>query len=387
MVISTKNIFFFIVFLIIIWTPFQLFIFEFDGARRIPFIMIVFAVLSLFINKNILYIQPVAVSFIWLIYTFINNVIKGYGHFESLYSMLNSIFIPLGVLMISIYCFTKYKKDFYKLLICALYTYVCISFLFDNFNSTERFGNEMNSNAIAIRSCFVVFFILLYHFDYGLNKSKIMLLCAFPILIIVLSASRMAFICLAIFCIYLILFARPVKFVYTIKKLLLLVILFSGFTFILNDTYLGERLSNSTNQIEGSHLETGTVWDFFGDRGYQYYEATPIIERNFVTGIGQRNFLDYTVTQHVFHSEYLTQLCECGFIGFVLYFSVFFWILRRLIRLRKKNNTYRLMIIIMLLYFFIAFVSRICYQPFYYCFLGLAIAEIVRNNNRSIKYN
>ena len=107
--------------------------------------------------------------------------------------------------------------------------------------------------------------------------------------------------------------------------------------YILEHTLVGERLTGTSTQVEGGQLETGTILDLFGDRGFQYYVSWPYFLDNLITGIGLRHWAEDGPTGYVCHSEYLTMYLENGLIGIALYVAFYYQIIKRL--LQRKAAT------------------------------------------------
>ena len=102
--------------------------------------------------------------------------------------------------------------------------------------------------------------------------------------------------------------------------------------FILDETFLGERLMNTTTQMEDSRLATGTVFDRFGDRGIQYYMSWPFFVKHPFFGIGFHQWIKYSPSNLVSHSEYMVQYLEGGVVAFSLYMSFLIGLLVRLVK-------------------------------------------------------
>ena len=123
-----------------------------------------------------------------------------------------------------------------------------------------------------------------------------------------------------------------------IKKIVFFIVFMVSLFYVLNHTYIGERLLNTTSQIEETDLGTGiTIFDSFGDRGIQYYNSFPIFLSNFMTGIGLNHWAEYNPTGHVCHSEYLTMYLENGIVGLILYLIFFGYFIKSLRRIIKKS--------------------------------------------------
>ena len=146
----------------------------------------------------------------------------------------------------------------------------------------------------------------------------------------------------------------------------------------MDNTIIGERLAGTFDQSKGTNLETGTFWDYLGDRGYQYYLGIPLIKHYFWFGMGSGNFRSIVLdTVCVLHSEYLIQFLECGFIAAILYFSVYLWIIKRTFNIKTRVDEVitikRFILLSMLALLFACLVTRISYYGAYSCYLAYMI--------------
>ncbi len=109
----------------------------------------------------------------------------------------------------------------------------------------------------------------------------------------------------------------------------------------------------------------------------------PIIKNHLFFGIGLRNFMDYSTTNTVLHSEYLINLVEGGFVGFVLYLLFQFWFIKNFIKMWRCSIGSKPVLILFisgyLSMLFLSWVTRVCYYPFYYGYYAVFAAFIYRN--------
>jgi hypothetical protein len=273
------------------------------------------------------------------------------------------------------------KRNFNRTIntvIIGLSFYVLFGLIFSTrTDSFTRLSSDLNENGIGIRAAFIVFFILLQFFKKNYSASKALVLIVISFFVVIISGSRTAFI---ISCILLsgaiisIGYNKPIK--YKLASLFLFLAIVLIINSVLDNYIIGERLSSTFGQIRGTNRETGTLLDYAGDRGFQYYEAAPIIKEHLLTGIGLHNYVNFSKFNYVFHSEYLIQICECGVIGFLfflLFYTGIFKYFFNLNRTGQLNNRSVFIIttsaIISLI--LLAFVTRICYYSFYFCFLAI----------------
>lgn len=335
-------------------------------------------------DYKLVFSKPAVFYTLWAGYVFIRNLLFGYGVWQSPVQMFLG-FVPSYItFLVCLYSFPKNEGRLLSYIVAVLYVFVIFGFISGGTHSLtggiedeDRLGGELiNANALGIRASLIAFCLTAL-----LLRSKISIfvyvsLMVLPGLVILMSGSRTAFI---------ILFFVLMVFVFRkngkrqsgwIWNVLLLIAGFFAMYYILYNTSMGERLLGSINQAEEYGMYTGTIWDVFGDRGYQYYVSIPVIADHFLLGIGMCNFIDVVPGANmVLHSEYLIQLLECGFIAFVLYFSLYVSITRALLLRRthgsnETQNTTRLCLFFMIALLFTCFVTRVCYYGMYSCCLA-----------------
>ena len=373
----------FFTFYVLTWEAVQVLVLNFDSAARISFFLGVLIFFKIILKRKKILKKPVRYYFLWLIYAFINSSIQGIEHFDnSHYRLFVNLFLPFILFWMVMNYREKDRIIIHNTIIFSLTVYLLLVVVLGNFQ-TDRLGSELNANSTGLRASFLLFFILLKLAYEDIKIKSALLLMVFPIVIIILSGSRTSYgvmIILMLSLLYIINnnLSKSVKFVVITCAVSGLILVNN---FVLTSTSLGERLAQTTTQSSTSDvLITGTNWDYLGDRGLQYVLAGPIIQENPVFGIGLRNFLDYSVTNTVLHSEYLIHLCECGIIGFILFLLFYYWIGRNLVKKLKMDPTSKSITIVYLAGFlsllFLSWFTRVCYYPFYYGFLGMAVAHI-----------
>jgi len=124
----------------------------------------------------------------------------------------------------------------------------------------------------------------------------------------------------------------------------------------------------------------------FGDRGLYYYFGWKVFEDNPVTGIGLNNYKSYMDEEYSLHTEYMIQLAELGIIGFTLFLSFYFSIIKNLLGLRKirtkrKSIEINLAFIIILLIMITA--TRMFVIWYLYTVVGVVVGFITKENYKN----
>ncbi len=383
------NIICFIINFLILWDPINIFVLKIDGAGRIPNTLSVIGLFLIFKRiRQIFSSSNIVVLYIILsIYMFLNAAYKGCViHFYDSYgTMFFTIFRQQILMWMIIYLCNKNLIKTTYIISIAYFLFVALCTFFVSSTSSGRLGEELDSNNIGIQSCFAVGFMILYQI-LNYNQIKIMyLICwlAIPIVTIIQTGSRTAFIILSILLFGFFLFCGSKK---SISQLLryafFLFILFIGAKYVMDNTTLGERLAEASTQMEGY---TDTIFDKFGDRGPQYFFAWPIILSNFFTGIGLRNYISVGETGLVLHSEILVQFCENGIIGLLIFLLIYCALYKTIINNRRiliqnklslQTNTF------VLIFLIVSFITAFVMWSYSFTYSFSLFGIIIGINNR-----
>lgn len=300
---------------------------------------------SLFYLKNesfrkIILTPPFVFWLLWVIYAFFNTV--SYGMYMNLpnFSFFALLFIPLvAIWLINIEQFQD-RTYIFNVIILGLFIRLLISYFFESGNIQDfddRLGGKINANEVAVSAVVLICFIFLKYFHNEIKLTHLIILALFPAYIIVISGSRGSFGAMMFLFITFLFINRTHR---SIKDFVLLLIgLFIGYlilSFILEDTYLGYRLSGTLEQGNNikKYEKLPPLLQKFGDRGIFYQLGFKIFLDNPIRGIGLGNFIKYS-GKVVQHSEYMIQLCELGIIGSTLFLMYYGYLGRNLIYLRR----------------------------------------------------
>lgn len=338
---------YFYVILTLLWIPLQKTVLHIDGKGRILFFMTIFALitnLKLKSFRRIALSTPASIWLIWCIYVTINAIVKGYSVAElpfSFYIVLK-ILCPYVIMAVSAYEYTKNNVTFLKALLITFIVYSTIGFFFmDNFYIAEEEGRSADNtlgNLLALNAIFIAFFAGLLMSMKVISKKYFYLFFAYAAAIITLSATRKAFGALFIIYIFIIFSQTKPTFGNILKLLFILLILYIGLDYVINNTYLGERFGNIEESAE-SFVDTNNPFlKLVGDRAFFYVIGWEVFLNNALSGIGLTNFPTYTRTSLFIHTEYIVQLCECGIIGTCLFAMFYTSILKNIIK--KRNSSY-----------------------------------------------
>jgi O-antigen ligase len=197
---------------------------------------------------------------------------------------------------------------------------------------TQVEGLTGNPNSFAYHLLFVIFAM----FYFWRNKSSfwqrglIGAIVAISVIGIIYSGSRKGFLgvlafvlCWFLFCHGKNVFKKPVS---TLAILLIsLVGIYHTTGLVLSSTYLGERFEDAREH--GNSL-----------RVRLYKEGWEMIQEKPIQGVGLNNFRALSATRMHSHSDYIEVAANTGIVGFVLYFSIYIVLWRRLTRIRAMTD-------------------------------------------------
>jgi len=378
---------------ICVWEPLQVFILKVDGAQRTTLFLCVIAffanITNVLFRRNIIKFPTVFWS-IWVIYAF--SISKYYGYDYTLpYTFFVELFLPLFIIWIINSNNSANKKNISNILIIGLYIRLILIIIF-SFNEGEllQISTKMSSNEVALSALVLISILFMAYFNSYYKMTKILILSIMPIWVIILAASRNAF---GGLCILLVIFtfinSSKKSIMDFIKLICFALIFFSVFNYILDTTYLGERIIKTEQQSASANLKSGTIFDQMGDRGIFYVLGFNIFLEHPITGIGLYNFkkIHGSLVQH---SEYMIQLSELGLIGFGLFvlfyyylFSATFYCKNCFLEIRR---VYEFDIGILFVILFLGFSTRIFNSIFVFMLLGIIIGHINRNTNDNFRY-
>jgi len=265
--------------------------------------------------------------------------------------MVIRLFLILILLSITYYNNKKYKlfKTLVYSLITGLFINLIVLILFKE-NAMDlpgRFSGTMtNANLLAIIIIFIVFFYSLYE-QKEKKPSAILFTIVIGISLIIILAtgsrkglllgSLITFISIRSFA------RRQKKYYLALLIFLPIISLYIIQTGYFNNLIAIERLKESI-----SFFNTG-VGDSSTKFRWSFIEiAYDIFNKNVAIGVGIDAFQHYTALGLYAHNNYLEILADLGLVGFVLYYSIYFPIIKESIK-QRKNIIFVVMIFVVLI--------------------------------------
>ncbi len=342
----------------ILWTPLRLYYIPVDGAKRI---ILLLTVVGLIVNinsfRNIKTIIQTPAFKCWtilLVYSLINTLIKGFDSEWGTLTYLRTEFIDNYILMLFIFIeLNKDKSRCLRVLLYALLLFVLIvnahsstSFFEDRFMS-EGMGNMLPLICVA---CAFVACVLFVERRFKREWLVFSIIIVFLFFSILASGTRKAFGALVLVLIGTVLGrVNKLNVKSFISVLFAFGVLFIAINTIVKSSITGKRIEEQQDvKVEAPIFKNSFLNNvankFLDDRAIQYSIAMEIYHQHPLTGVGLNNYDTNLLSYSNLHSEWMTQLCENGIIGFVLLLLFYFLIFRDLNRQRKiGNNTFLFM--------------------------------------------
>lgn len=326
----------------VIWPPLQVWYIHADGAGMISFYILLAAFLVNFSEiKSTAWSKPLTIYAILAVYMMLNGLLMGSAEMYPKggdWIIVTHLLTPIMSMMIIATCASKSFDKTVKWLAYGLTIYCLLCLRNSAMDDEERLNAEINANEIALSAAIGYGLYLLLYIRQAIS-TKLAFLAIIPAYIIILTGSRMGLAMIAIMSFGM----AAMKFVFKnaaniFRALTLTGILVASSFYIMDNTIIGERMMDTTTEHEDFVFETGTILDYYGDRGFQYYFSWPVFLEHPIFGIGFHQWQKFSPTEHVCHSEYMVQYVECGLIAFVLFCTFWFKLLKSSYAFRRISS-------------------------------------------------
>lgn len=342
---SIEKIGLFAVIFRIIWTPLQVWSLHFDGAGRLSFCFLLFAFILLFHEiKQYSWEKPLTIYTVLAAYMIFNGLLKGSAAMyekDGIWLMITHLSSPILSMLIIALCARINFNITLKWLSWGLLLYCLLCFIFSTIDDEGRLNAEINANEIALHAA-IGFGLFLLAFLQEEKKTLTIIALIFLAFTIILTGSRMGLAMVSIMCIFFIVIKYDLRDSNKLFGALIVFIAFISISFyIMDNTLIGERMLGTTTDYEKMTIKTGTILDYYGDRGAQYFFSWPVFLKHPITGIGFNQWIKYSPSKLVCHSEYMVQYVECGLIAFSLFIWFWYLMLWNIIKSIKSSGTHK----------------------------------------------
>lgn len=324
-------------------------IFKFSGTYLITFAILV---LLIIIPKSreertnftkCLTTAPVSIWLVWVIYTAINWEIKGLPPYDNLLRQyIMRYTLPLAMMWIVYYEGSRNLKKVTKVILYASIAYcLCGILLQERGGAGERGWGDLG-NDLALNGCCLAFYACFYFVLNHIDKKKLYAILALSLAAIFFTSTRKAIGGWALILVSMILPYINLKKPKTIVVLLSsAIIAYFSYKYIMDYTLLGSRMNEIDEQSERAYLYVNDVPEylsFLGERLTHYLLGWKLFLEHPITGIGLCNFKNVSGFYVQLHTEYMVQLCEGGIIGFILYASFIYGLLKSALKGIKNKS-------------------------------------------------
>ena len=331
---------------LIVWQPIRMLTIQMDGKGRIPFVLTLLVLFyNLFSNpevKKLMGKKPFVIWLIWIVYAFVNMMVKGY-HFDSnspLFYFVNNLFTPYLALTLTCHEGVVNRKKLIRWLVFAFAFYCVLGFFFMGRVRSEDDSSLTLGNMLAIYGSFWVFLFIAARNEKAMSGFTFTTLVVLVLLMIITTATRKAFGVVVILVAFYGLSLVSLKPKNIIFVIVLAIGAFVGIEYVMDNTYLGERLTKMNEQAERSldYASDSKFLQFVGDRAPHYVLGWEIFKQHPVTGIGLYNFMYVSGFYERLHTDYMVQFTENGLIGIFLFALYYFWYIKNLNKMRRVSE-------------------------------------------------
>lgn len=338
----------FYLFFCIIWPPLQMYYLGVDGAGRTILALSIPALLCNLLSvgeqKHILR-SPAFICWTTLVaFSVVNSLMKGYVSESSVLAFFKTNYIaPYIFFYVLILELERDYVNCLRILFFALLTYILLCLGSMSIDDDERIVAEGLKNILPLHSTCLVFVGGLLYRERNLSAVFFYSMVVLAIAVTMLSGTRKALGAIIILLTGIIINngdneKRSIG--YYARLFFFLAILYWGIGFIMDNTLIGSRLASTAEQSTVELVENKNVNivlnTILGDRAIQYELGYLTFLQHPWTGIGLTNFISVTGYPYRLHTEYMTQLCENGIIGFLLLILFYFLLIGKLFVNHKK---------------------------------------------------
>lgn len=329
--------------------------------------------------KHLLSDKPTLLFLLLIVYSFLNWIIKnpGYSGTDFLQFISGQFTSPLIFFIIVKMMLSYDSTRCERVLLLSLLTFCLISVFFFQESEQEagRKTVEGVGNILPLCGVTAIWLCLFMRLQRKIERPQAFFFIMLLIIVLFVCASRKAIgAAVILFLGYYFAVSRgnPLRaFIYGSISALALYFVSDYLMHSLVVSRIVETSESSIVEVTSNPVIDKLLLPILGDRAQQYSEAFIIIPNYLWTGIGLRNFADYSMLEVPFHTEYMVQLCENGLIGFVLFILFYYYVLRDILK-NKSNQLYFFSIFVFISLLFLnltTWMYNTTYGMIYYAFL------------------
>ncbi len=347
----------FYIFFFIIWTPLQLYYLKVDGAGNTVVAFSVVAMIwnipALWRQKNVLRSPAFLCWTALVLFSFVNSMIKGYeSEWGDWVFFKNNFVLPYIFLYVLIVELDWDYDSCLKTLLYALLAYILLCIGNMGLDEDERMVAEGLRNILPLHTTCLVFIGGLLFTQQRLSTFFFWSIVVISIVITMVSGTRKALgaiIILIIGVVFSLDKGEERNLWHYIRLVLFFAVLYIGLSYVMGNTMIGDRLADTAEESKVEFTESETAnWfinNLLGDRSIHYDLGFGLFLTHPITGIGITNFRPLSGFPMRLHTEYMTQLCENGIIGFTLLILFYYLIFKKLVFLHREYGENIIMIL------------------------------------------
>ena len=347
-----------------------------SGVGEIKIYQIIILLLTVVIMVKLLITKKVPTNnmrhFGWFFLFMLYTIFSLFWTIDTNYSI--SAIIQLAFDLLIIFDFTIYirtQKDFQKVIFMYVLAciYMCLRLIIFETGSpgTSYFGNIVGLyfNSIAIALAFAILFSF-YLFKKTKKKYWILVIVLFYY-IIFLTGSRKGLLMPVIFLGATLIFNTGRNINKIIKNMMiLLTISIVCISVIVSNPKLNKRIGDLFYSFIGGDVEDISI----NEREYYRNTALQVFLDNPILGIGVNGFAGYMAKigyNHVAyaHNNWVELLSTLGIVGFIIYYSQYYYIAKKSLKLLDSNNIDTIIPLVVIVTLFIFEYGLVSYYSFY----------------------
>ena len=344
-------------FVCIIWTPLQLYYLKVDGAGNTVVALSVVAMIwnipALWRQQHVLRSPAFLCWTALVLFSFVNSMTKGFvSEWGDWVFIKNNFVLPFIFLYVLIVELDWDYENCLKMLLLALLSYVLLCLGNMGLDEDERMVAEGLRNTLPLHTTCLVFIGGLLFTQQRLSTIFFWSIVVISIVVTMVSGTRKALGAIIIL-------LMGIEFSYNkekerhlwyyVRMALFVIVLYVGLSFVMSNTMIGDRLADTAEESKVQFADNATVnWflnNLLGDRSIHYDLGFGLFLLHPITGIGITNFIPVSGFPIRLHTEYMTQLCENGIIGFSLLILFYYLIVKKLRSRQKENGEEILMVL------------------------------------------
>lgn len=263
-------------------------------------------------------------------------------------------------------------------------------------SSDLRISNDLlNANTIGMCAAYSIIINIYYIIYQGFNKGSLLIAPAFIILVATQSRKAIMIIIIGVAAIYVLKNFKPEKIGLSIIKIIIGLIFIIAGLYILSQTKFFSRFIDRISDVKDILNGKGTRYDNSAWLRFAYINlGMRLFRKHSLIGIGLGNANIYTQIyyghNHYLHNNYVELLACLGLVGFVIYYSIFIFVLYYFLKnFKYRDSEYDICLILLIINLIIDYgvVSYYDKATYIYILLYIIKAKQIKENKKKMTIN